>query len=128
MAVPTAPKPARTRQSQTPDVGPTMDQAVANAFADAITSGGAHGRGVVSRFVFWMGPAQLLASCAVAFAADGSVPPLPGATTGADYLLSTGPYGALVRGAHLLGRGVRVAVQIELSEMDLELIERSNGR
>ena len=40
----------------------------------------------------------------------------------ADFLLSMGPYGALVWGAYLLGKGVKVTVQIELSERDRELI------
>ena len=48
----------------------------------------------------------------------------PNAALGADYLLSMGPYGALVWGAYLLGRGVKVTVQIELSERDRELIEK----
>ena len=40
-------------------------------------------------------------------------------------LLSMGPDGALVWGAYLLGRGVKVTVQVELSERDRELIERT---
>jgi hypothetical protein len=41
-----------------------------------------------------------------------------------DFLLSMGPYGALVWGAYLLGKGVKVTVQIELSERDREIIEK----
>jgi heme exporter protein D len=41
-----------------------------------------------------------------------------------DFLLSMGPYGALVWGAYLLGKGVKVTVQIELSERDRDLAER----
>ena len=35
-----------------------------------------------------------------------------------------GPYGALVWGAYLLGKGVKVTVQIELSDRDREIIEK----
>ena len=72
------------------------------------------------------GPALLLLSCAVAFAQDGG-PAVPGAASSmpsADFLLSMGPYGALVWGAYLLGKGVKVTVQIELSERDREIIEK----
>ena len=75
-----------------------------------------------------IGPAIVLVSCAVAFAQDGgvSVPTVtaPSGMPSADFLLSMGPYGALVWGAYLLGKGVKVTVQIELSERDRELIER----
>jgi len=40
----------------------------------------------------------------------------------ADFLLSLGPYGALVWGAYLLGKGVKVTVQVELSERDRALL------
>ena len=55
-------------------------------------------------------------SCAVAWVQDGAALPLtPGAgapsrTTPA----LIGPYGALVWGAYLLGKGVKVTVQVEL--------------
>ena len=42
----------------------------------------------------------------------------------ADFLLSMGPYGALVWGAYLLGKGVKVTVQVELSERDREILQR----
>ena len=77
-----------------------------------------------------IGPAIVLVSCAVAFAQDGgglvAVAPAagPGPMPSADFLLSMGPYGALVWGAHLLGKGVKVTVQIELSERDRVLIEK----
>ncbi len=76
----------------------------------------------MSRWVLAIGPLLVLVSCAVAFAQDGvpSVPAAGGAS--ADLLLSMGPYGALVWGAYLLGRGVKVTVQIELSERDREII------
>jgi hypothetical protein len=73
-----------------------------------------------------LGPAVVLASCALAFAQDGggavASMPAPGSMPTADFLLSMGPYGALVWGAYLLGRGVKVTVQIELSERDRELL------
>jgi hypothetical protein len=80
----------------------------------------------VSRWFLGMGPALLLASCAVAFAQDGAgVPAVPGGSAPSlDYLLSLGPYGALVWGAYLLGKGVKVTIQVELSDHDRELIEK----
>ena len=79
----------------------------------------------MSRWFLATGPALLLLSCAVAFAQDGGAVPsvaAPGSMPSADFLLSMGPYGALVWGAYLLGKGVKVTVQIELSERDRELI------
>ncbi len=80
----------------------------------------------MSRWFLGVGPALLLASCAVAFAQDGAgVPAMPGGSAPSlDYLLSLGPYGALVWGAYLLGKGVKVTIQVELSEHDRELIEK----
>ena len=54
---------------------------------------------------------------------------VPGATTptgmpSADFLLSVGPYGALVWGAYLLGKGVKVTIQVGLADRDRELIEK----
>ena len=71
-----------------------------------------------------LGPTLILVSCAVAFAQEAVVPTAAaaGAMPGTDFLLSMGPYGALVWGAYLLGKGVKVTVQIELSERDRELI------
>ncbi len=82
----------------------------------------------MSRALLWLGPALLLVSCvAQAFAADpalGAVEASPSAMPSADFLLSMGPYGALVWGAYLLGKGVKVTVQVELSERDREILER----
>jgi hypothetical protein len=79
-----------------------------------------------------IGPAIVLVSCAVAFAQDGggAVGPVPGpgSMPSADFLLSMGPYGALVWGAYLLGKGVRVTVQVELSERDREILTRLADR
>lgn len=89
----------------------------------------------MSRAFLLIGPGLLLASCvAQALAAEpdalagepsmvataGPSMPMPGG----EYLLSLGPYGALVWGAYLLGKGVKVTVQIELSERDREIIEK----
>ena len=82
----------------------------------------------MSRAFLWLGPALLLVSCvAQAFAADpdlGAVAVPPSAMPSADFLLSMGPYGALVWGAYLLGKGVKVTVQVELSERDREILEK----
>lgn len=80
----------------------------------------------MSRWFLAVGPALILASCAFAFAQDpaAGAPSSPDSMPGADFLLSMGPYGALVWGAYLLGKGVKVTVQIELSERDRELIAK----
>lgn len=82
----------------------------------------------MSRWFLAIGPALVLVSCAVAFAQDvgGSVPAVtaPSGMPSADFLLSMGPYGALVWGAYLLGKGVKITIQVELSEHDRELIEK----
>lgn len=79
------------------------------------------------RALLLVGPVLLLVSCLGAFAAEGApvpMPPAPGGMPSMDYLLTLGPYGALVWGAYLLGRGVKLTVQVELSERDREWIER----
>jgi hypothetical protein len=78
----------------------------------------------VSRWILAVGPALLLLSSAVAFAQDGGALAAPSSMPSSDFLLSMGPYGALVWGAYLLGKGVKVTVQIELSDRDRELIEK----
>lgn len=80
----------------------------------------------MSRWFLAFGPTILLVSCAVALGQDGTALPLsPGASTPSlDYVLSLGPYGALVWGAYLLGKGVKITVQVELSERDRELLEK----
>lgn len=83
-----------------------------------------------------LGPAILMASSlygCVSFGAraaefDGSSAPPASVPLNApmptvDYLLSLGPYGALVWGAFLLGKGVKVSVQVELSERDRGLVQ-----
>jgi len=85
----------------------------------------------MKRALLLLGPALLLLSCLGAFAADETPipaptpPAVPGGTPSLDYLLTLGPYGALVWGAYLLGRGVKLTVQVELSERDREWIERA---
>lgn len=80
----------------------------------------------MSRWFLAIGPSLVLVSCAVAFAQDaGAVPgAAPSGMPSADFLLSMGPYGALVWGAYLLGKGVKITIQVELSEHDRELIEK----
>ena len=80
----------------------------------------------MSRWFLALGPGLMLVSCAVALAQGGGVGPTgaPTSMPSADLLLSMGPYGALIWGAYLLGKGVKVTVQIELSERDRELIEK----
>ena len=82
----------------------------------------------MSRWFLAIGPALVLVSCAVALAQDGgasaSTVTAPSGMPSADFLLSMGPYGALVWGAYLLGKGVKITIQVELSEHDRELIEK----
>ena len=71
-----------------------------------------------------IGPLLLvLSAIGSAFAGDPSAP----ATTAApslDDLLTLGPTGALVWGAYLLGKGVKLTIQVELSDRDRELLSR----
>ena len=81
----------------------------------------------MTRLLLLLGPALLLLSGIGAMAAEVApvpVPPVPGGMPSMDYLLTLGPYGALVWGAYLLGRGVKLTIQVELSERDREWIER----
>lgn len=75
------------------------------------------------RTLLWIGLLCLVAlATGSALADDASVPASGG--MGLDYVLSLGPYGALVWGAYTLGRGVKLSVQIELSEQDRDLLSR----
>jgi hypothetical protein len=67
-------------------------------------------------------------SCVAAVAGEGApVAPDPSMLS-PDHLLALGPYGALVWGAYLLGKGVKVTVQVEFSERDRELLEKLGGK
>lgn len=76
-----------------------------------------------------IGPVLLALSLfGAAFAGDPAVAPmaLPGATVPPlDYLLTLGPYGALVWGAYMVGRGLKITVAVELSETDREALARA---
>ena len=78
-----------------------------------------------------LGPALLLASLVGQALAQtvGATDPV-GAPNGPtlDYFLTLGPYGALVWGAYLLGRGVKLTIQVELSDRDRELLTRAPRR
>lgn len=78
----------------------------------------------MSKSVLMLGPTLLLGSCVASALGGEAVPGSAVATPSLDHLLALGPYGALVWGAYLLGRGVKVTIQVELSERDRELIER----
>jgi threonine dehydrogenase-like Zn-dependent dehydrogenase len=58
------------------------------------------------------------AAPAAAVAAVGLDPTL-------QYILGAGPLGALVYGAWLLGKGVKISVQVDLSEEDRALLKHS---
>ena len=77
-----------------------------------------------------VGPALLLASLvgnALAQTAS-TIDPAGGGGPTLDYFLTLGPYGALVWGAYLLGRGVKLTIQVELSDRDRELLTKVTGK
>ena len=73
-----------------------------------------------------LGLFSLLALPLLAFGQE--VAPVPTAAAGMDptlqYILGAGPLGALVYGAWLLGKGVKISVQVDLAEEDRELLKR----
>lgn len=77
----------------------------------------------MSRPYLFAGPMIILLSC-VATALAQEPAGVPSSPPSLDHLLALGPYGALVWGAYLLGKGVKITVQVELSERDREAIER----
>ena len=87
----------------------------------------------MNRRLHWIGPGLLLASMAGnVFAGDeaAGAPPAPAATVAAipatspaDYLLTLGPYGALVWGAFMLGRGASLTLRVELSDIDRQILK-----
>ena len=74
------------------------------------------------------GPLLMLGSCMATALADVPMDASPPGAGSVDHLLALGPYGALVWGAYLLGRGVKVTVQVELSERDRELLGAAASR
>ncbi len=74
------------------------------------------------------GPLLMLGSCMATALADVPVDAVAPGAGSVDHLLALGPYGALVWGAYLLGRGVKVTVQVELSERDRELLGAAASR
>ena len=76
-----------------------------------------------------VGPALLLASLvgnALAQTTSALEPPGVGGPS-LDYFLTLGPYGALVWGAYLLGKGVKLTIQVELSESDRDILRKVSG-
>jgi heme exporter protein D len=78
----------------------------------------------VSRAYLFAGPVLMLASCVATALAEDPSSIIPGPSMSLDHVLALGPYGALVWGAYLLGRGVKVTVCVELSEKDREALAR----
>lgn len=72
-----------------------------------------------------------LASMGVAWAEEGTVLPTTASSPPdlSAYLMGMGPIGALAYGAFLIGKvsrdGIRLTVQVDLSESDRKLLERS---
>ena len=72
-----------------------------------------------------IGPAILLLSViGSAFAGDPTLTGASPTVPSLDYLLTLGPTGALVWGAYMLGRGVKLTIQVELSDRDRELLQK----
>lgn len=74
-----------------------------------------------------VGPALLLCGFAAWGADPGVAVPATPVAPDFQYLMTLGPYGALVWGAYLLGKGVRLQIAIELSETDRNLIRKLGG-
>ena len=81
------------------------------------------------RVAAMIAPGLLLASLVGQALAQtsGAVDPSTGGPT-LDYFLTLGPYGALVWGAYLLGKGVKLTIQVELSDRDRELLTKVAGK
>ena len=76
-----------------------------------------------------LGPALLLVSTVgQALAQTGAGADPSGGGLSSDYLLTLGPYGALVWGAYMLGRGVKLTIQVELSDRDRELLTKAREK
>lgn len=71
-----------------------------------------------------VGPSLILMSCAAAMAQEVGAPPIPPGSNPQDYFLTLGPYGALVWGAFILGRGVNLTLNVKLADDDRKLVER----
>jgi hypothetical protein len=89
-------------------------------------------RRLLSSFSLAIPLALWCASVGAAWAQEGAV--LPPAVAGGSpdlsaYLMGMGPIGALAYGAFLIGKvskeGIRLTVQVDLSEVDRKLLERS---
>ncbi|MDP2307146.1 MAG: hypothetical protein Q8P18_14065 [Pseudomonadota bacterium] len=78
----------------------------------------------MSKALLLSGPLLLLGSCVASALAGDTMPGGGVSAPSLDHLLALGPYGALVWGAYLLGKGVRITIQVELSEHDREMIEK----
>lgn len=78
----------------------------------------------MTRAGLMLGPFLLLGGYASSLAMAQTLPTTAGsgAPPSMEYLLTLGPYGALVWGAYLLGRGLTLTVRVELSDRDRELL------
>lgn len=79
----------------------------------------------MTRPALLVGPCLILMSCATALAQDPMVhAAMPAVTNPQDYFLTLGPYGALVWGAYILGKGVNLSLTVKLDSDDRKLVER----
>jgi hypothetical protein len=85
------------------------------------------------RLALLVGPALILMSCAAALAQETApmmqALPVAASTPAAmatpqEYLMTLGPFGALVWGAFILGRGVKLTINVKLDDDDRKLVER----
>ncbi len=125
--VPTTEKPKCARKPKTVEVDAARGRLPVGAIAGAIKQAAAQMAGTsLGAGSSGFGLALLLMGRAIAKAQQPAVP-VRSAPTGmpsADLLLSLGPYGPLVWGAHLLGKGAKITIQIELSEREREVVAR----
>lgn len=79
---------------------------------------------MMTRAGLLMGPLLLFSGYASSLAVAQTLPAASSASAppSMEYLLTLGPYGALVWGAYLLGRGLTLTVRVELSDRDRELL------
>lgn len=89
----------------------------------------------MTRLILLIGPALILMSCAAALAQEvapvavvaqmPTTAPTAAMANPQDYLMTLGPFGALVWGAFILGRGVKLTLNVRLDETDRKLAERA---
>lgn len=76
----------------------------------------------MTRALLLVGPVLMLVSYAAVAADPAGIGVVPAPAPDLSYLMTLGPYGALVWGAYLLGRGLKINIGVELSDTDRTLL------